>query len=274
MTTDPPPTASDPGTPRATVLAQLAPTLTERALVLAAEHHAERVLDMLRRGELPARSLTLRTNGYARLAKQTYEYLRDNGAYAHLSTSHPQPVTVHPDQITAWLTTPTTTGDTVADAYGIDDTFTLGDADLHDRIQELVARACADTVLNTADHRLHLWQVADEGFLLTVDPPHGPRLSSHHLPIRTLLPAGQCAVPAAVAVLTETAHQANIVLSELAQQLPAARASAANPALPDNATPALPAGRAFPAPGSAAMAAGHAAPLAGPPPTSITQRHR
>jgi hypothetical protein len=122
---------------------------------------------------------------------------------------------VRADHVLAWLATAIdSTGHPFAETYGIDDTFRPDGADLHDRIQILVSQAHTDGILTVPGHHLELWQVADEGFLLTLDPPHGPRLCSKHLSISDLLPDKTAGSVAAFAVLDTTARVANQLLDE------------------------------------------------------------
>ena len=58
--------------------------------------------------------------------------------------------------------------------------FTLSFCEVLPLSEKDVSQAQTDGVI-TADTHIELWQVADEGFLLTVDPPLGPRLCSQHL---------------------------------------------------------------------------------------------
>jgi hypothetical protein len=243
-------------------------TVTQRGLMIAAQHQTDRAWSMAAHGQLP----DISADAWCQFALSTYEYLRDTGAYAHLSASHPPQCTVRADDLAAWLASPANADrETVAEAYAVDDTFHLGGGDIADRIQELVTRAQSEHILYAPDHHVQLWQVADEGFLITVDPPHGPRLGSHHVSARHLLPHGLSGHDAAITVLTETAVHVNIVLNEQAAQLQAARASATNPAVTDSHQPNRSL-RAFRAP--AVAATDTPAPAQPSPDTGPARRHR
>jgi hypothetical protein len=210
-------------------------TVTLRGLVIAAQHHTDHIWSLAARRDLPDPTATAtgaRGEAWCRLALHTYEYLRDTGAYAHLSAEDPNRYLVRAGQVLAWLSAAVdSTGERFADTYGIDDTFRLDGDDMHDRIQMLVQQAQSDGVLAVTGHRVELWQVADEGFLLTVDPPTPPRLCSHHIEARQLLPDRTSGSVAAVAVLMATGNAANLLLDEQARLQQAARISATNPAL-------------------------------------------
>jgi hypothetical protein len=109
-------------------------------------------------------------------------------------------------------------GQPLADTYGLadNDTFNLDGENLHDRIQILVDKAHADGILSVPGHDLILWQVGDEGFLLTVDPPSPPRLCSFHLCVEDLLPDRTSGSVAALAVLMAVGQAANQLLDEQA----------------------------------------------------------
>jgi hypothetical protein len=176
---------------------------------------------------------------------------------------------VRADHVLAWLAAATdSTGHAFAETYGLDDTFRPDGADLHDRIQILVSQAHTDGILAVPGHHLELWQVADEGFLLTLDPPHGPRLCSQHLSIADLLPDKTAGSVAAFAVLDATAHVANQLLDEHDQVVGRTR----RPGLGDPATPAQPlVVCAFPHPG---IAAATNTPPPAPPGPATSARHR
>jgi len=96
----------------------------------------------------------------------------------------------------------------------LDDTFRPDRDDLPDEIQILVTQAQIEGVLALPDHRLELWQVADHGFLLTLDSPHPPRLCSHHLRVSDLLPDKASGIESAYAILRTTVQVANQLLNE------------------------------------------------------------
>jgi hypothetical protein len=122
---------------------------------------------------------------------------------------------IHTGRILDWLATATDSmGRLFADTYAIDDSFRRGGGDMHDRIQMLVTQAHADQILTATGHHLQLWQVADEGFLLTVDAPTPPRLCSLHLTVDDLLPDKTSGSVAALAVLMAAGQVANQLLDE------------------------------------------------------------
>jgi len=132
---------------------------------------------------------------------------------------------VHAGRVVDWLASAVDSmGQSLADTYAFDDSFRRGGDDLHDRIQMLVSRAQADGPLAVADHHLELWQVADEGFLLTLDPPSPPRLCSLHLAVGDLLPERTSGSVAVVAVLMAAGQVANQLLDEQARSQLTARA--------------------------------------------------
>ena len=119
------------------------------------------------------------------------------------------------DRVLAWLATATDPdGLPFQESYGFDSTFHADGYGLYDRIQILVDQAQTDGVLTIPNHHLALWQVADEGFLLTVDPPHPPRLCTRHLSITDLLLPKTTGSVAVYAVLYATAQIANNLLDE------------------------------------------------------------
>jgi hypothetical protein len=136
-----------------------------------------------------------------------------------MPNTHPSPpprrFQVRVEQMLDWLATATDSmGQPFADTYGLDHTFRPDGVDLHERIQMLAGQAQTDGVLALRDHHLELWQVADEGFLLTLDSPLGPRLCSQHVSIGDLIPDETAGVVAAFAFLTATARAANNLLDE------------------------------------------------------------
>jgi hypothetical protein len=131
------------------------------------------------------------------------------------ASSPPRRFVVSAEQMLDWLATAVdSTGQPFQDTYGIDDSFRCDGDDLPDRIQILVSQAHNDGVLAIADHHLELWQVADEGFLLTLDLPNPPRLCSHHLSIADLVPEKTSGAVATFAVLDATARVANQLMDE------------------------------------------------------------
>jgi hypothetical protein len=139
----------------------------------------------------------------------------------------PRRFQVRAEQMLTWLATAVDpAGLSFQQTYGFDNTFGPDGDDLHDRIQILVSQAQTDGVLTLPDHHLELWQVSDEGFLLTLDPPHGPRLCSQHLIVGDLLPDKTAGSVAAFAVLDATARVANGLLDEQHHALARARAPA------------------------------------------------
>ena len=131
------------------------------------------------------------------------------------ATTPPQRFEVRADHMLTWLATATDSmGQPFHETDGLNDTFRPGVDDLHNRIQILVSQAHTDGVLTVPGHHLELWQVADEGFLLTLDPPDGPRLCSQHLNVSDLIPDATAGSVAAFAVLDATARVANQLLDE------------------------------------------------------------
>ena len=159
---------------------------------------------------------------------------------------------VHADRTVDWL--PASRTEPGVQPQGLDARFRADADDLHDEIQILATYANDDGVLALADHHLELWQVADEGFLLTLDPPTGPRLCSQHLSIRDLLPDTAVGATAMFAVLDAIARIANGLLDQRDRgvgraHLPAPRhvsASALPPAPPPDGPATNPAGPSRP----------------------------
>ena len=136
-----------------------------------------------------------------------------------MPNTHPSPpprrFQIRAEQMLDWLATATDSmGQPFAETYRLDHTFRPDGEDLHDRIQMLASQAQTAGVIALRDHHLELWQVADEGFLLTVDPPLGPRLCSQHLSIGDLIPDKTAGTMAALAILTATARIANELLDQ------------------------------------------------------------
>jgi hypothetical protein len=180
----------------------------------------------------------------------------------------PRRFQVRADHMLTWLATATvSTGHPFAETYGLDNTFRPDGDDLHDRIQILVSQAHSDGVLAVRGHHLELGQVADEGFLLTLDPPHRPRLCRQHLSIADLLPDKTAGSVAAFAVLDSTAHVANQLLDDHDHEVGRTR----RPGIGEPAPTAQPrAAGAIPLPGTAA--ATNPPPPAPPGPATSARR--
>jgi hypothetical protein len=178
----------------------------------------------------------------------------------------PRRYQVRANHMLTWLATAVNPGGLAfQETYGLDNTFALDGEDLHDRIQILVSQAQTDGILAVPGHHLELWQVGDEGFLLTLDPPHGPRLCSQHIGIADLLPHLTAGSVAAFAVLDATARVANQLLDEHDQ---AGRTRGPGPGEP--AAPRPRAAGAFPQHGNAA--ATYPPPPAPPGPAASAHR--
>jgi hypothetical protein len=137
---------------------------------------------------------------------------------------------VRTDGVVDWLATASDSqGGRFADTDGLagHDTFRRGAHGIHDRIQMLVDQAQSDGILHSPGYDIMLWQVADEGFLLTLDAAAPPRLCSLHLGVDDLVPDNTSGSVAALAVLMAVAHVANQILTEHRRTRAAAIGSAA-----------------------------------------------
>lgn len=182
----------------------------------------------------------------------------------HRAASEPVQCRVDPAEIRAWLESPSTEepGLTVAEQLGVEE-FPVGSELSGGQMDELVYAGQEAGVFGIPGHRIELWHVADndyvvDGHLITVNRPDGARVASDHLDWRVLVDSSRPGPDAVVDFLQAAGSAAEHALrrarppGDHASRQPAAMASAsfaANPGAALAAGSALPTDPAAPQPG-------------------------
>ena len=192
---------------------------TQRACLSAAYAHADL-----------AQHLTGHPSGAARdglwyrLAVGFYQTLHGSGAYRPLSDAVlPARCHADPDTVRRWLSGPSPLPGfadlTVAQTWGITDTFDWDDPDRDTLMSTLVTQAHHAGVLTAAGHRIALRALAPDAdgateYLILLHTPSGAVFASPALAADELAEDGLTGVDAAVAVVTNTARTVDGLLAD------------------------------------------------------------
>ena len=192
---------------------------TQRACLSAAYAHADLTHHLTGHGAGSARD-----GLWYRLAVGFYQTLHGSGAYRHL-TDAVLPARCHadPDTVRRWLARPSPLPGfaelTVAETWGITDTFDWDDPDRDTLMSTLVTQAHNAGVLTASGHRVELRALAPDPdgvteYLVLLHSPSGATFASPPLAADHIAEDGLTGVEAAVTVVTNTARTVDELLAD------------------------------------------------------------
>lgn len=213
-------------------------TAEELACIQAAIRNADDTTAATAAGHTDAVTgrVTRRDATWCRIARHSYEFLRDTDAYSHLAAvpaaEHGTRCTADPAAIRSWLATPIPSSNdtgqnqsTRAEVWGFDDYFTLDDTDLNPHLANLFEQAQQAKVFGVAGRHVELWHVADndgslDGHLIVLRGPDETGLATHHIPADHLVDSDLHGIDAAVGALANAAEYINELLYNAARTGP------------------------------------------------------
>jgi len=205
-------------------------------LAMAAQAIADATIAHLNANHGPgAGTVTTTDPVWSVIAYETYQQLvvHEDTAHPRFTLDQPPPCRLDRDELHAWLTRPGPGGATVAHLLQIDGTFTTDNPNLGDRLSRLVGEAQEAGVFGVPEHGIEVWQLADAapvtGYLISVQPPHGPELVDGAIAAQTLLGYNATGVPGALNALTTIAQRTDTVLAEHTRLLRAYRPPSTSP---------------------------------------------